>query len=411
MAFHIRWLLLSFLVPFSVPLFITYDGFIVGLLQRYYFESRVTTGLQLYEKDLLNYEWHRSMSLPDLPMEDMPKKPYGLPSLRTPTWWKWFNLTLCSASDPECQGQEDSPIDSIAQFSEFRRDPNVEGPSHHWIYIPRWMFLETLPNNIAFDELLRHHYLHPPAHNASIHLMDLRDAQFLGHIWGLKAPALVHISYKPHPQQSTAVSSEDKWMKDLYLDARYIELPMQNELPGLVNEFPSLLEQLKVLTTTEDIYLELEEWDEQQIQYKRSIEWLNDHKGLFFNNLDKQGDLSEMLQGYNENLQYLWFIASFSGHSVYATVSELKILVAYLFRHVHARYFSGPQVPKPGVPRSLCDSPKVRLMYSMVGIECVTGNFTLDSFTKPFFDFLKEGVFNWTKPEKEKKDTDIKNHY
>jgi hypothetical protein len=58
--------------------------------------------------------------------------------------------------------------------------------------------------------------------------------------------------------------------RDLRLEVRVVELPLEDRLQGSLSKFPSQFEQLRRLTNNEDVYLEFDEYEEQQQLENRS---------------------------------------------------------------------------------------------------------------------------------------------
>jgi hypothetical protein len=406
-------LLLCTILLLLLPAFAS--GIVAGLHLGNFFSLRRIDGIEAYTRDFEQLEFHASMSLPGLPMEDTPLPPFYKPYLYTTNWWERLDIKRCNPKDPECTLADScdmdeilkEPINKMVRFEEFRRLPGSDSPTHYWIYFANFVISARSTWDKAFNQLLEHTDVHPAAHNASLQVVDCSTARFLCHIWALKPPTMVHMSFKPRltDEERADYDQHESWMDEFIPVIRWTELPLgYDELRGTETMFPSYFEQMRRIThndiSHEDmpelVYHEMElyswyDWtDEGSTGMARFIRWFN--KNL----------LTDTRPTYLLPLHLTYTAGMIVGSSLFVLgdnllwISKLPFQFAYNnLRDLYNWYTIG-SVPVVYDP---CQSPNI--MYEVMGVRCVTGNFWEDQMAGGMEDFFAGLMGNLTDSEGE----------
>jgi hypothetical protein len=383
MAYSLRMRILfgAVMIASILPTYIVFDGQLTGALLAYFMHARIPEGSQDYLYEVKRRQWFNYISIPGLPMENMATNPYWIPKLYSWNWYTHLNLTRCTMGEPDCTNgmwnPVNEPIDKLARFEEFRRKRSSQDPLHHWIYVSKWALLNEFdPWNRAFINLLQHHNCISPAHNATLHLLDCMESKFLCHIWAVRGPSMIHITFKEPSKELLEAGDRVFVSPDLHLEVRVIELPLKEKLKGTLQTFPSQFEQLRRLTSNKNIYLEFDEYDEQK-QLERAFEdWLDEKKGggLFGHLQVSMSRPTDWLLERSGALQPLWNVAVFLSYSIVLLVLAICSFVWGLLRAGFSWFLASPQW--------LAAQP--------------SGNFLSDLMMGSFMDFLDKVKNNLT---------------
>jgi hypothetical protein len=365
----------------SLPSYIIFDAELTGVLPAYFLHNRIPQGSQDYMYEEERRRWYNYMSIPDLPMENMAADPYWIPKLHNWNWHVHLNLARCSVGKPDCTNgmwnEFQEPIDKLSRFEEFCRKRGSKDPLHHWIYVSEWAILsEFEPWNKAFIDLLQYHYRRAPAHNVTFHLLDCSEAKFLCHIWAVRGLSMIHITSKESSSDLPRSIDPMSDSRDLQLAVLVVELPLEDKLQGTLATFPSQFEQLRRLTSSENVYLEFDEYEEEQQLENRFVEWIEEKRGggplgwLRLTTTEK----SSWLLGRNDVLKSLWEIALLVSTSTALLVLEICLTLKELLQMVFSWFLPGPQ-------QRLAEPP---------------GDFLSDFMEGAFMDFLEEVKNNLT---------------
>lgn len=273
------------------------QGIIDGSIMAYMEDSYDLQGYNAFLSNMRSMRMFQSVELPGAPLiDEVGMEPFYVPLIRNPAEW-WMRLGMArygfiysSQLDPfEMVEQLANPNGLYRIQKEKAKEKEKEkekeeqeetGPWHHWVYAspsyiigPGGLYNEW---DIAFNELVQHHYATPAAHNATFRAIGCGRSS-LCQFWRLDGPALIHFTTE-RPRTADAEDAGESFNlamlrdgyanKDAYPDwpgfdrvyAHVVGLPLKETdhevltiQPGI---FPSHFEQMRAITSDDRLWEE-----------------------------------------------------------------------------------------------------------------------------------------------------------
>lgn len=271
------------------------QGMIDGAIMAYMEDSYDFQGYNAFVANMRSVRMFQFAEVPGAPrMDEIGLDPFHVPLVRNPSqWWKRLGMEKDLGGDAAA-----APWDEFEAVKRLahphglyrKQDDKSEQPWHHWVYAspsyiigPGGLYNEW---DIAFNEILQHHYATPAAHNATFRVIACGRSS-LCQFWRLDGPALIHFTTeKPllpvrsgehgeneggDDEDGTIIlsvvgdgSEEDEYYPERpgfdKVYAHVVELPLKKTddefvtfLPG---SFPSRFEQLRTVTSDDRLWEE-----------------------------------------------------------------------------------------------------------------------------------------------------------
>lgn len=262
----------SFVYTLPITIYPLIYGTLYGLLWTYFQDMQYHQNIDTLMFEAESDSWMNAFSLPGIPgIHDVPVAPFYLPTLLNSNWYKRLNLTK-----PAEDVAQNAGVDRAAVLEDLSQEinPHDSSPTSHWVFVTSMPWL-SLPWDVAFDQLVQYHYIHPPARNASLSYVDCARSGFLCGIWNVQPPAMLHFAVEgPRPEDDDPLPEAFSWraypLKPVTI--RVVELGLETFKRGM---FPSEFDQLLFLTSGEYSFDSLEEYSAERQQERRFNNWFD----------------------------------------------------------------------------------------------------------------------------------------
>lgn len=260
----------KFLYWLPLTLYPLVFGTLDAVLLAKYEWTRYEENMSRLKFELEADQWMDSFSVPGAPgIHDMPRAPFQLAPLLNLSWYKKLNLTK-----PHEDVALDAGADRVAALDGLSQEIDLysHSPTSHWVWVRHMPFVPS-SWDAAFDRLVQHHYVHPPARNASLSYVDCASAGFLCGIWDIQPPAMLLFTVEdPEADDNRlplAFSSRGYPLRPVTV--RAVELGLETFRPGT---FPSEFDQLLFLTSDEYSFESIKKYNSDEQQMRRFSEWV-----------------------------------------------------------------------------------------------------------------------------------------